>query len=106
MPITTGWTISRGKHLIKALLKTQAILVKSSAESELYAVVNKSCEGLGVEMLLKDVGDHSHVYCSLGCERNYRAALTQQPSAHLIRHLVVAGTRSAEIATYRECTWH
>ena len=53
---TSGGTIQRGKHLIKAWSKTQSILAKSSAESELYGVVKGACEGLGVSTLLKDLG--------------------------------------------------
>ena len=54
---TSGGTIVRGGHLIKAWSKTQAILAKSSAESELYAVVKGGCEGLGVSTLLRDLGE-------------------------------------------------
>ena len=54
---TSGGTICRGKHVIKAWSKTQAILAKSSAESELYAAVKGTCEGLGVRTLLKDFGE-------------------------------------------------
>ena len=45
-------------YLIKAWSKTQAVLAKSSAESELYEVVNGACEGLGVNTLLRDLGQH------------------------------------------------
>ena len=45
-----------GSHLIKAWSKTQAVISKSSAESELYRVINGACEGLGVSTMLKDLG--------------------------------------------------
>ena len=48
----------RGSHLIKAWSKTQAVLAKSSAESELYGVVKGACEGNGVNTLLRDLGQH------------------------------------------------
>ena len=54
---TSGGTLARGKHLIKAWSKTHAILAKSSGESELYEVVQGACEGLGVSTLLKDLGE-------------------------------------------------
>ena len=54
---TSGGTILRGGHLVKAWSKTQAVIAKSSAESELYAIVKGSCEGLGVCTLLKDFGE-------------------------------------------------
>ena len=54
----SGGTITRGAHLIKARSETQAVLAKSSAESELYGVVRGACEGLGVNALLRDLGPH------------------------------------------------
>lgn len=44
---TSGGAIVKGCHLIKSWSKTQAVLAKSSAESELYGVVKCACEGLG-----------------------------------------------------------
>ena len=54
----SGASISKGKHLIKAWSKTQSILAKSTAESELYGFKG-ACEGLGVSTLLKDLGEVS-----------------------------------------------
>ena len=48
----------RGAHLIKAWFKRQAVLAKSSAESELYGVVKGACEGLGFNTLLRDLGQY------------------------------------------------
>ena len=48
----------RGAHLIKAWSKTQAVLAKGSAESELHGVVKGACEGLGVNTLLRDLGQY------------------------------------------------
>ena len=45
-----------GNHLIKAWSKTQAVIAKSSAESELYGILKGSCEGLGACTLLRDLG--------------------------------------------------
>ena len=45
-----------GKHTIKTRAKTQAVIAKSSAESELYGVVRGACEALGVKTLCKDLG--------------------------------------------------
>ena len=36
--------------------KTQSVIAKSSAESDLYAVVRASTEALGLLTILKDVG--------------------------------------------------
>ena len=48
----------RGAHFIKAWSKTQAVLAKSSAESELYGVAKGACKGLGVNTLLRKLGQH------------------------------------------------
>ena len=53
---TSGGTIMIGTHCIKAWAKTQAVIAKSSAESELYAVVRGAREGLGLKTFIKDLG--------------------------------------------------
>ena len=53
---TSGGAIKVGQHSIKTWAKTQAIVAKSSAEAELYAVVRGACEGLGMSALLEDFG--------------------------------------------------
>ena len=45
-----------GQHCIKTWSKTQAVIAKSSAESELYRVVRGACEGLGIKTLCMDLG--------------------------------------------------
>ena len=52
---TSGGSISRGTHCIKTWSKTQAVIAKSSAESELYGVVGGACEGLGTRTLCEDL---------------------------------------------------
>ena len=42
---TSGGSISRESHCIKTWSKTQAVIAKSSAESELYGAVRGACEG-------------------------------------------------------------
>ena len=53
---TSGGSISIGQHCIKTWSKTQAVIAKSSAESELYGIVREVCEGLGIKTLCKDMG--------------------------------------------------
>ena len=53
---TSGGTIMLGSHLIRTYSKTQSTIAKSSGESELYAVVRASAEGLGMATLLSDFG--------------------------------------------------
>ena len=62
---TSGGTISRGSHCIKAWSKTQAVIAKSSAESELYGVVRGACEGIGTKTLCADLGDEVSVSLEL-----------------------------------------
>ena len=50
---TSGGTIMIGAH-ISTYSKTQATIAKSSGESELYALVRASAEGLGICTLLSD----------------------------------------------------
>ena len=45
-----------GKHCIKAWSKTQSIIAKSSAESELYGVIKGSSEALGLATMARDFG--------------------------------------------------
>ena len=47
----------RGSHCIKTWSKTQAVIAKSSADSELYGVVRGACEGLGTKTLCEDLGE-------------------------------------------------
>ena len=54
---TSGGSISRGTHCIKTWSKTQAVIAKSSAESELYGVVRGACEALGTKTLCEDLGE-------------------------------------------------
>ena len=53
---TSGGVIMRGRHAIKCWSKTQQAIALSSGEAELVALVKGSCEALGVEALMKDLG--------------------------------------------------
>lgn len=45
-----------GAHCISTWSGTQHLVAKSSAEAELYASVRAACEALGVQTLVKDLG--------------------------------------------------
>ena len=45
-----------GSHVLKSWSKTQAVIAKSSAESELFAIVRASTEALGLVTLFGDLG--------------------------------------------------
>ena len=97
---TSGGTICRGKHLIKAWSKTQAILAKSSAESELYAVVKGACEGLGISTLLKDFGEvNPHVRMHL--DATAADGIIERRGLNKLRHIepVFCGSRSMRRAS-------
>ena len=53
---TTGGCIMLGSHLLKAWSKTQTLVALSSGESELYATLKASSEGLGMISIAKDLG--------------------------------------------------
>ena len=83
---TSGGTICRGKHLIKAWSNTQAILAKSSGESELYGVVKGACEGLGVSTLLKDFGEvNPHVRMHL--DAPFAKGIIERRGLNKLRHV-------------------
>ena len=62
---TSGGSISRGDHCIKTWSKMQAVIAKSSAESELYGVVRGACEGLGTKTLCEDLGESLSIVLQL-----------------------------------------
>ena len=48
--------ISICQHCTKTWSKTQAVIAKSSVESEVYGFVRGACEGLGIKTLCMDMG--------------------------------------------------
>ena len=53
---TSGGALMLGCHLIRSYSKTQQVIALSSAESEFYAAVKASIEGLGLCSLARDYG--------------------------------------------------
>ena len=62
---TSGGCVMIGGHCIKVWSKTQSVIAKSSAESELYGVVKGACEALGIRTLCADMGDDVDVRLEL-----------------------------------------
>ena len=58
---TSGGCAMIGSHCIKAWSKTQSIIAKSSAESELYGVIKGSSEALGLATMARDFGEEMTV---------------------------------------------
>ena len=54
---TSGGCAMLGYHCIKAWSKTQALIAKSSAESELYGIAKASTEALGMLRLVEELGE-------------------------------------------------
>ena len=75
-----------GSHLIRTYSKTILVIAKSSGESELYAVVRVSTEGLVILTLLKDFGVH-HAKVRLGMDAS--AAMVQRTGLNKVRHVEV-----------------
>ena len=84
---TSGGTISIGEHCIKAWSKTQAVIAKSSAESELYGVVRGACEALGVKTLCKDLG--TEVDVSLELDATAAKGILDRQGISKVRHIDV-----------------
>ena len=56
---TSGGCLMFGDHCLKTWSKTQALTALSSGESEFYATLKASAEGLGLLSIMKDLGVHS-----------------------------------------------
>ena len=85
---TLGSTMTIGGHLIRAYSKTQAIIAKSSAESELYGVVRASTEGLGIVTLLGDFGMTGAIV-SIGIDATAAQGMAQRVGLNKVRHAEV-----------------
>ena len=85
---TSGGTLMVGSHLIRTYSTTQSIIAKSSGESELYAVVRASTEGLGIPTLLKVFGMH---FAKVRLEMDASAAvgMAQRTGLNKVRHFEV-----------------
>lgn len=76
-----------GGHCIKAWAKTQAVIAKSSAESELYSVVKGATEGLGLITLYKDLG--SEVGVKLNLDATAAKGILDRQGISKVRHIDV-----------------
>ena len=85
---TSGGTVALGTHLIKAYSKTQAVIAKSSGESELYGVVRASTETLGISTLMEDFG-LAGVRARVGLDANAAMGIVQRRGLNKLRHVEV-----------------
>ena len=84
---TSGGCAMIGSHCIKAWSKTQAVVAKSSAESELYGVVRGACEGLGLKTLLADLGGQADIRLHL--DATAAQGILERSGIAKIRHIDV-----------------
>ena len=84
---TSGGAVMNGSHCIKTWAKTQAVIAKSSAESELYAVVRGGCEGLGMMTLTGELGEKMKVRMHI--DSSAAKGILERQGLHKIRHLDV-----------------
>ena len=75
-----------GNHLLKAYSKTQAVIAKSSGESELYGVIRVSTEALGVSTLLEDFGMPG-VKVRVGMDASAAMGIVQRRGLNKLRHV-------------------
>ena len=81
---TSGGAALLGSHCIKIWSKTQAVVAKSSAESELYGVVRGTVEALGLSILFQDVGICMKVRIHMGA--NAAKGIVERRGLAKVRH--------------------
>jgi hypothetical protein len=84
---TSGGNVCIGNHCVKVWAKTQAVIAKSSAESELYGVVRGACEGLGMKSLCADLG--SDVGIRLELDATAAKGILDRQGLAKVRHIDV-----------------
>ena len=85
---SSGGTIAIGGLLIVAYSKTQAVIAKSSGESELYAVVRASADAFGILTLLSDF-DCAEMRASVGMDASAAIGIVQCKGIFKLRHVEV-----------------
>ena len=83
---TSGGVIMFGDHCLRAWSKAQSTPAKSSAESELFAVVRGACESIGMITLLRELGI-SGVTTKLNMDASAALGIIERQCVSRIRHL-------------------
>ena len=76
-----------GNHCKKAWAKTQSVIAKSSAESELYSVVKGATEGLGLITLCQDLG--ADIGTRLNLDATAAKGILERQGISKVRHIDV-----------------
>ena len=74
-----------GNHCFKTCSKTQAVVAKSSAESELFGIVRGSCEGLGMATLCTDLGFETKIQVHM--DASAAKGILKRKGLSKVRHL-------------------
>ena len=87
---TTGMSAYRGKHVIKAASNTQTVIVVSSRESDVYAMVRGTATALGIKSMAREYGGRRNgstrgdtVVVGAGSFAQARCADSENPSHQL-----------------------
>lgn len=72
--------------MIRSYGKTQAIIAKSSGESELYGVTRATRQALGISALLEDFGAVG-INVSVGMDANAAIGIVQRRGLNQFRHV-------------------
>ena len=86
--VDNRWHDHARQHLIRSCSKTQAVVAKSSGESELYGIVRASTEGLGMVTLLGDFG-MKDATVSIGIDATAAMGIAQRVGLNKVRHMEV-----------------
>ena len=84
---TSGGAICMGRHCLRTWSKTQSVIARSSAESELYAAARAGCEGLGMITLMNEMG--RQVRARLHLDATAAIGILERRGLHKVRHLDV-----------------
>ena len=84
---TSGGCAMIGKHCLKAWSKTQAVIAKSSGESELYGTIRGSAEGLGLVTMAADFG--SELKVRVHVDANAAKGMVERRGLSRVRHIEV-----------------
>ena len=84
---TSGGLAMFGSHCIKSWSKTQSLIAKSSAESELYGLVRASCEALGLQTLSEDLGHQ--ILSRVHIDATAAKSIAERQGLDRVRHIDV-----------------
>ena len=85
---TSGGVLMLGDHTLKFWSKTQQTLALSSGEAELMALVKGSCEAIGAQSFLSDLG-HRPKEIGIYCDATAAIGMVQRAGIGRTRHIDV-----------------